>query len=135
MKSNRIIRFALVMLLFTGSILHPQAPRAQLTVDITRGFVEPLPIAISNFYPRESDSRDVGRDIAAVIAANLGSSGLFKPVDQSAFIQEPESLQAGPRFSDWRLINAEALVSGSVDLQADGRMRVERSEEHTSELQ
>src|SRR3546814_10704817 len=65
----------------------------------------------------------------SVVAADLERSGLFRPVDKRAFIQDAASLRLGPRFGDWRLINAEALVSGNVELQAD------RSEEHTSELQ
>ena len=30
-----------------------------------------------------------------------------------------------PRFGDWRLINAQALVTGAVTSEADGRLRVE----------
>src|SRR3546814_18549139 len=41
------------------------------------------------------------------------------------FRSDAASLRLGPRFGDWRLINAEALVSGNVELQADGRMQVQ----------
>src|SRR3546814_16307384 len=61
----------------------------------------------------------------SVVAADLERSGLFRPVDKQAFIQDAASLRLGPRFGDWRLINAEALVSGNVELQADGRMQVQ----------
>src|SRR3546814_1760055 len=61
----------------------------------------------------------------SVVAADLERSGLFRPVDKRAFIQDAASLRLGPRFGDWRLINAEALVSGNVELQADGRMQVQ----------
>ncbi|HLS69649.1 MAG TPA: Tol-Pal system beta propeller repeat protein TolB [Kiloniellales bacterium] len=117
--------FALAALLLLGLSLISQPARAQLSVDITRGFVEPLPIAVSSFHALDGESVTAGSDIAGVITSNLESSGLFEPLDQRAFIQEPASLHAGPRFADWRLINAEALVSGTVDLQEDGRMRVE----------
>ena len=30
-----------------------------------------------------------------------------------------------PRFADWRVINAQALVNGAVTVQPDGRLRVE----------
>jgi TolB protein len=99
--------------------------KAQLQVDITRGFVEPLPIAVTPFDSNAAAEQQVGRDIAEVISNNLERSGLFRPVDPRAFIQDPASLQAGPRFADWRLINAEALVSGAVEMQSDGRLRVE----------
>ncbi len=106
-------------------LLFASPTRAQLAVDITQGFVEPLPIAISDFYAEQQDLTAMGGDMAKVISDNLERSGLFRPLDKRAFIQDGASLRAGPRFADWRLLNAEALVSGAVDRQADGRIRVE----------
>ena len=98
---------------------------AEVRIDITRGHLESLPIAISDFYGKEIRDGEIGADIAAVVSDNLERSGLFKPVDKGAFLQKPKSLQVQPRFSDWRVINAQALVNGSVKLQPDGRLRVE----------
>ncbi len=101
-----------------------QPARAQLTVDIVKGFAEPLPIAITDFNASEGEQARIGADIAQVISDNLARSGLFKPIDQRAFIQDAASVQNGPRFADWRLINAKALVSGGVETNPDGRLRV-----------
>jgi TolB protein len=98
---------------------------ADLRIDITRGHVEPLPIAITSFFAAGPDDAQAGRDITQVISADLEHSGLFKPIDPKAFVQTPDSLRVAPRFADWRVINAQALVSGSVDRQPDGRLRVE----------
>ncbi len=98
---------------------------AELRIDITRGIVEPIPVAVTEFYGDEAAQSQIGRDISGVIAANLERSGLFRPVDKRAFIQDAESLRAAPRFADWRLINAQALINGSVQQQADGRLNVE----------
>ena len=98
---------------------------AQLRVDITRGTVAPLPIAVPEFFGNQEAERSVGRDIANVIAADLERSGLFKPIDRRAFIQQITALQVRPRFGDWRQINAQALVAGSAETQPDGRLRVE----------
>ncbi len=115
-------RFALALM----AVLLAAAPaRAELIVDITSGFVEPLPIAITDFFGEAIEEAKVGADIAGVIAANLERSGLFRPIDKGAFIQDPDTLRAGPRFGDWRLINAQALISGATQVQADGRLRVE----------
>ena len=109
-----------------ASLALPAVPaRAELRIDITRGQVQPLPIAITSFYGAEAREAQVGRDISGVISANLERSGLFQPIDPRAFIQTPEALQAGPRFGDWRVINTQALVGGNVKLQPDGRVRVE----------
>lgn len=105
--------------------LLPGVAQAELEIDITRGRVQPLPIAISDFYGETQDARDIGADITQVVTSNLRRSGLFDPIDQRAFIQEPASLNAAPRFADWRLINAQALVSGRVENQGDGRLRIE----------
>jgi TolB protein len=98
---------------------------AQLNVDINKGFVKPLPIALPDLHGEVQEEAKLGADIMSVVAADLERSGLFRPVDKRAFIQDAESLRLGPRFGDWRLINAEALVSGNVQLQADGRMQVQ----------
>ena len=94
-------------------------------IDITTGYMKPLPIAIPELYGAAPQAGQAGRDIAKVVAADLERSGLFKPIDQRAYIQNAAALQAGPRFADWKQINAEALVSGKVEVGPDGRMRVE----------
>ena len=99
--------------------------RAELRIDITRGNVEPLPIAIVDFQGDMEDANRVGVDMSAVITADLERSGLFRPIDKAAFIQKDVSAQVQPRFGDWRLINSQALVTGAVSLLVDGRMRVE----------
>jgi TolB protein len=98
--------------------------RADLRLDITRGHVEPLPIAIPAFAGGGGSEGETGRNIAGVISNDLQSSGLFRPLDPRSFIQNVAAGE-GPRFGDWRQINAQALVTGSVQAQGDGRFRVE----------
>jgi TolB protein len=97
---------------------------AELRVDITQGKAEPLPIAVADFFGRGASDSQIGREMAGVIAADLQRSGLFKPIDKRAFIQTDASLNTLPRFGDWRIINAQALVQGRIQLVADGRLRV-----------
>ena len=98
---------------------------AELRIDITQGHVAPLPIAVTVFYGQAGDDAQSGHDIADVVSADLERSGLFKPIDRKAFIQTPDSLRVAPRFGDWRVINAQALVSGATEKQPDGRLKVE----------
>src|SRR6266478_1794037 len=97
---------------------------AELRLDITRGKIEPMPIAIPAFAGGSGDEAQTGRDMAQVISADLERSGLFRPLDARSFIQNVAAGE-GPRFGDWRQINAQALVTGSVQAQGDGRFRVE----------
>ena len=106
-------------------LMLPVFAAAQPAIEINRGFVDPLPVAVTDFDGIQPDERARGRDIAGVISANLERSGIFRPLDPKAFIQDAASLRSGPRFGDWRLINAQALVSGNVATQADGRLKVE----------
>lgn len=100
--------------------------KAELRIDLTKGVVEPLPIAITKFNVENGGNQAFANDIPGVISANLEQSGLFKPVNPQAFIQTPESLKAsGPNFGEWRATGTQALVTGSVILSADGRTRVE----------
>lgn len=112
-------------LLFVGSA------HAVLQVDVTRGNVEPLPIAIPDFIATEPTPTvagplpQLGADLAAVIAADLRRSGLFRPLDRSAFISTPQSADVRPRFANWRAIASQALVTGQVSIRSDGLMVAE----------
>ncbi len=94
--------------------LIPTLALAQLRIDITKGNVNPLPIAITNFTGPNGQVSEYGMDIADVISANLERSGLFRPIEQRAFIQQISDGNTIPRFADWRQINAQGLVTGTV---------------------
>ena len=105
------------------ALLDGGTARAELKIDITRGNVEPMPIAITRLVG-EGGMEQLGRDIARVVSANLERSGLFLPINPKAFIQKPESMKKRPRFGEWRQINAEALVNGTIQVDPDGRVKV-----------
>lgn len=115
----------LVALAAVALVAVSQAAHAELRIVIGEGQVEPMPIAVTDMFGATPEDATVGADISRVVAADLERSGLFAPIDKRAFIQTPDSLRVQPRFGDWRVINAQALVSGSAEKQADGRLRVE----------
>lgn len=119
------IRNLLIVGMAVLSLACAQQARAELRIDITRGTVEPLPIAITDFFGGDNTEMEYGRGIARVIAADLERSGLFKPMDNRAFIQSNQAMGMLPRFGDWRVINAQALVQGRTQLVPDGRLKVE----------
>lgn len=98
---------------------------ADIKVDITRGVVEPIPVAIPSFYGASANEAQYGRSIAQVVSNDLERSGLFAAVDAKAFVQDGDSLLVAPKFADWRILNAQALVVGKIEAQADGRLKVE----------
>ena len=98
---------------------------AELQIDITRGNMQPMPIAITDFTVAAGADAARGRDISRVVSADLERSGLFKPIDPHAFIQTAASLAVAPNFPDWKAVNAQALVQGKVEQMPDGRLRAE----------
>ena len=106
---------------------------ALVEVDITRGNLDPLPIAVSPLYI-ESGSEDikykdtiienVGEEISKVIEENFRRSGLFNPLKKDSFVQNPDIAHVKPRFEDWRLIKAQALVTGKANV-SENKLRVE----------
>ena len=95
--------------------------RALVEIDVNKGNIEPLPIAVTDFL---SDG-GVGAEITSIVEADLRRSGLFAPIDKNAFIEKGSNPDVAPRFDDWKVINAQALVTGRVSQEADGRLRAE----------
>ncbi|MBM3508421.1 MAG: Tol-Pal system protein TolB [Alphaproteobacteria bacterium] len=101
------------------------AQRGPLRIDITRGNVDPLPIAVTDLYSDSLDGTRVGANITRVVAADLARSGLFRPLPAQTFLQRPQDMTLRPRFADWRVITAQCLVTGRASVEQDGRLRVE----------
>ncbi|MGD9477425.1 UNVERIFIED_ORG: Tol-Pal system beta propeller repeat protein TolB [Roseateles sp. XES5] len=118
MFRRNLLRLLVVLTGLAASL--PQA-WALVEININKGNVEPLPIAVTDFVA----SGDLGQRITDVIAADLKRSGLFAPVGKQAFIEKISNPDQPPRFEDWKVINAQALVTGRVTQESDGRLRAE----------
>ena len=104
---------------------------ALIEVDITRGNLDPLPIAVSPLHVDIKSTehegikvKELGINISAIIEKNFKNTGLFNPLKKEAFVQKPDIAHLKPRFEDWRLIKAQALVTGKI-LVKDGKLKVE----------
>ena len=106
---------------------------ALIEVDITRGNLNPLPVAVSplfidstseNKISKELGNLNIGLEISTIIENNLKKTGLFNPLNQDAFIQKPDIAHLKPRFEDWQLIKAQALITGKVEM-LENNLRVE----------
>jgi TolB protein len=111
---------------FTASALAGIAPAAAaLRLDVTQGNVQPMPVAITDFGAGAPAESEMARNVSGIISANLRRSGLFAPIDPAAFIEKIANSDAVPRFPDWRAINAQALITGRLTRQGDGRLKAE----------
>jgi TolB protein len=107
-----------------GAIPHAfaQAPKR---IPVPGGEYAPLPIAIPNFVAGTPADNEVGVGVTQVITNNLRRSGLFAPIDQAAYIEKVINIDAAPQFQNWKTINAQALVTGRMTRQPDGRLKAE----------
>jgi len=104
---------------------------AQLRVDINAGISKPMPIAVPAFTTpalastAAGDTAALGRQVAEVVSNDLASSGLFKPINPSAFTTTVAYADVlAPRFPNWRTVAAQALVTGFVQVNGDGSITV-----------
>ena len=114
-------------------LLIPSKSFGLIEVDITRGNLDPLPIAVSPLSIDENSrqnfekilkKKNIGEEVSKIIEVNLKTSGLFNPLNKDAFLQAPDIANLKPRFEDWNLIKAQALITGKVSY-TDEKLRVE----------
>ncbi len=87
-----------------------------LRIEIDEGVIEPLPFAVPNFVPDGPSATQFANDISRVIASDLTGTGLFREIPATAFISGVSSFEAPLQFADWKAINAQALVTGAVNV-------------------
>jgi TolB protein len=88
-KCKRVFVLAIAATILFSLSSATNVARAELQIDISKGNVSPLPIAISTLDAEDPAAAKVGVDAAGVVRADLERSGLFKPIDPAAFIQTP----------------------------------------------
>lgn len=101
-------RAALCLLLLA---LLASPARAQLVVEITRGDVQAVPIAVVPFAWEGEGALPF--DLAEVVEANLQRTGLFTPMARRDMVSRP-STTAGVEYRDWRLLGTDVLVIGRL---------------------
>ena len=86
MKKNFIILFLMILI--------PIRAFALIEVDITRGNLSPLPLAVSPLsiddksrksFEKILSEENIGSEISVIVENNLRTSGLFNPLSKEAF--------------------------------------------------
>lgn len=125
---RRIAKLA-VLALATGFAALPAVVVAQenpgpLRIEITEGVIEPLPFAIPVFIAENGSASDVAQDITRVVSADLRGTGLFREIAPEAYISSVTSFDSPVQYEDWQAINAQALITGSVEQIGNDRLVV-----------
>lgn len=115
-----------IFALFLALLVIATPAHARVKIDLTNPSAAPLPIAVPDFYGATPDEARYAQDIASVISGDFSNSTPFKVVKKGAYTQSPEQLAtAGPLFANWKGINADALLTGTVTMAEGGKIRVE----------
>jgi TolB protein len=112
-------------LTFVGWLIATAPAQANPVVVINGGTITPMPIAITPLQGQDGGASQVGETISQIVTHDLGNSGVFRPIDPAAFIQAAQAAADQPRFADWKVLNAQALVTGTVSTEPDGRLKAD----------
>lgn len=118
---RKVFKFLLVVFFVFSS----QKANALISIDITRGNVDPLPIALPYLGSENKEARKLGEKIVNVVEKDLQNSGLFRSITRRAFIQEINSSNTLPEFASWSSINASALATGGINLVGEEEFEME----------
>jgi TolB protein len=106
------------------SVSAVQAQNGPLRIEITQGVIEPLPFAIPTFVAETPAAQEWAQRVSDVVANDLVGTGLFRRLPQEAFISSITSFAAPVNFTDWRTINAQALITGAVSVDGQNNIVV-----------
>lgn len=110
-----------------SSILFSCAAKPPVIIEITRGQVQPDPVAVIDFTnAADKDATTIGIDISNVVTNDLYNCGLFAPIAKTDFIQAVNDVQIkGIDFSKWQTTKARFIITGKVIIDSSSTMTVE----------
>ena len=83
-----------ILIILVLSFIFISKSFALIEVDITRGNLDPLPIAISPLHVdiksenyKDLRIKELGSNISKIIEKNFKNTGLFNPLKKEAFVQ------------------------------------------------
>lgn len=103
-------------------LLFPWQAKAVLTIEISDGFENAIPIAVVPFGL--SGASGVPEDIAQIIASDLRRSGRFNPTDRNALPANPTE-PSQIRYPQWRPLGVDNIVMGKISRQPDGNYQID----------
>ena len=114
-------RVRALVLLAAGLVAMPGA-RAELTIEITEGVTDPIPIAIVPLGWAGIGTAPF--DVAELVAADLKRSGRFTPMPRADMIELPTRSE-DVEVEDWRLLRNDFVVVGQLQPGAEGRYTIQ----------
>lgn len=92
-------------------------------IDVTKGYSDPMPIAVVDFFGKDAKTLEYGFNITQVVTQDLERSGLFRSINKASFIEQLPDNYTSPNFASWRQISAQALVTGDIHVNEKGEVQ------------
>ena len=89
------------------------------------GNIDPMPSALYNFTADNEDSRVIARNIGSIIKNDLTTSGLYRFINNNAFIETIRNFDNTPHYASWKQINTSILITGQVKSIKPGEVSVD----------
>jgi TolB protein len=120
---TRFPSFALLAALLAAPAMAQETDPPPVEVEVVGGGVaDSISIAVPPM-PGSAGGAS-GRDISAVIASDLRSTGQFKPIGPGGIPGYSEAEASSPVYATWRSAGVGSLVSGYVEDRGAGRVTV-----------
>jgi TolB protein len=116
-----MVRFIFAVFIFLNGGLLSAEP---IRITITQGVIEPMPVALPVFIAETPNAVEVARNLTGVVRNDLIGTGLFREIPRSAHVSKITSFSSPVQFSDWQVINADALITGSVSVSNSDKVTV-----------
>lgn len=115
MNTKSLYRSLLVLCLSLLTVAHTFA-QDHLDIQISGVGASQIPVTVAGF----ANEAAVSRKVTDIIKADLARTGLFRLVGTDAVLPESASVD----YAKWKANGADALVIGSVEKTADGKVDV-----------
>jgi len=110
-------------LIFSVLSLSLLAGQALAQIEISAPGQQAIPLAVTRFLPLDGAVRpEIASEVAGVLEADLDLSGIFRLIDQAAFLSDalkPGLNSTQVDFGQWRLLGAEAVIKGAYTVKGD----------------
>lgn len=115
-----MMRYFATLLTCFAALLTPALVQSEpLRITIDEGIIEPMPFAVPNFVSENAAANEYAANIARVIADDLSGTGLFRELPSTAYISQVSDFGAAIQYADWKAINAQALITGAVNVSGN----------------
>ena len=115
---------ALMVVTLAAHQASAQSDDGALQITVGGGEFQPISVASPAFFSDGGEAANLALQIRQVALNDLVGSGLFRAIDETAFIEQVTDFDVEPTYADWQAINADALFTGHAKIESDGRILV-----------